>query len=515
MRETTEFEHYVDEVEGIENESSQMGKGLGIIGAAYGGIPVAKWAARRTPFVQKAIASRASTANNILKGYYAAGVSSLDKLMLQKDHFFGSNRSELRDTAKFLKQAHADATQELLLHGKGRPLKGTVRHMAGMALRELDMINEILPAGEKIDPRNLVKNGQVSEKDVNKILNLIKSGKIPYGSPGELLQTIKLDYMYERQNLQPDKVVGGIGAQKRQTRHEIVKTELNKAVTDQPFDQKKLKAAGYSVPEKQITKNVFKGPHAGVAAKWQLLPQDRITISSFTDSAIGSMGGVDKAPISLANKKDSMFKLAEYVTKNAKDLNNPKEVFEWAKHRAASFGTSRHLLDASSRIHPQDDYIRAVERFMKSYYVKNGRLHINFSPDFKPSYLLGGVNTDGIFWKKKNGQVGWSMLTTDKYDLKGPEEVVGEGGVQRRRHITIHSHASSKADNLFKKPNAYVANSQILKDAIKNKDMTQAFQAMKRLGKNTSKRIIAEFGSKHWANRHLLKLVKMIVTRRA
>ena len=95
MKESTLLEHYKDEVDGIDNESSGsgVGAGLGILGVAYGGVPVAKWAARRTPFIQKAIASRASTANNILKGYYAAGVSSFDKLMLQKDHFFGSNRS--------------------------------------------------------------------------------------------------------------------------------------------------------------------------------------------------------------------------------------------------------------------------------------------------------------------------------------------------------------------------------------------------------------------------------------
>ena len=504
----SELEHFQDELDGIDNDSSGISAGLGALGVAYSGVPIAKWLARRTPFVQRAITNKAAYANNILEGYYNAGVTSADKLMLQKNHFFGSNRSEIRDTARFLKQAHADATQELFVHGQGRPLKGVTRHTGGMALRELDMINNTLPRSERIDARSLLKNGNIDEKDVNKVLNLIKKGKIPYGSPGELLETIKLDYMYEKQNvLQKD--IGGIGSQSRKLRHERIKTELVKAVSDQPYNESILKESGYSNPQKQIVKNVFQGPHADAAKKWNLLPHDRISISSFTE-----MG--DKRPLSMANKKDSMFKLADFVTRNAKNLHDPKEVFSLVKERAVSFGTSRNLADYTSIIHPQDDYNRAVERFMKSHYVKNNKLYINYSPDFKPSYLLGGVNTDGVFWKKpgRKDKVAFSLLTTDKYDLKGPEEVVGEGGVQRRRHLTIHSQASSPNDKLFKQPGEYVPNRQKFRNALDEGNVTKALKSLKKMSKVTAKRILSEYGSKHWANRHLLKLFKTIITRR-
>jgi len=476
---------------------------LGGLLAAYGGIPVLKTAARYNPMLQRKLAEMSSRANNIVEGVYGPGVSSFDKFKMFTNHIVGKNKSENMDAARLLKQAYADYTQDITKpFTAGRPIKGMVRHTRGFSGQTLDMINEVLPRlGEKpINVANIMKYGDVDFKDIVKVQKAVNSGLIHQKSIGELLAGINLDVKYARQEELGRPI--SVSGEKRKLSHERLKSETTRYVQGQPYDSKILIEEGYSKPVEVKAKHIFRGVHKDALPKWGFTPNDRVSYSMFFDSS-------NKKTLSLANTKDSQFKIAEYVVNNVKNLNNRKEVLKAVQARASQFGTSKFLMDKSSKIHSQDDFMKAAQRFLNNYYIKDNKLHINYSPNYKPNYFLGGVNTDAVLWKggRSGKKLLYSILTTDKYDLSGPEEILGEGGIQKNRHLTVHAHGNA---NQFVAPKPYVSSVVKLRNAIKNNDKSEALKQAKKAGISASKRVIAEFGSKHWANRHLLALLKRI-----
>jgi len=286
----------------------------------------------------------------------------------------------------------------------------------------------------------------------------------------------------------------GLGKAKRILRHEELKNQMVKHVMKKDVNVKSLVANGLSEPQKTNVRTLFRGHERANTAGWKLHPDVNVTVSN-----ILNVGG-DKAQLSKAIKKDSMWRLGEYVAQNVKDLNNPVEVRAAVEARASTLGLNATL--KQNRLHHSVTSIDGeIDRFMKNYRVtKDGKLNITFANQYKPHYLSGGTNTSATFWKGdknrwiklKNGQklkVGPKLhheyLLTDKYDMLNYEHL------QKRQHFNIAHHTTTASKNKTAKDFVRLALRDKITDAFRRGDKKEllrlvgkgAFKAARFIGR--------------------------------
>lgn len=203
--------------------------------------------------------------------------------------------------------------------------------------------------------------------------------------------------------LNPDEdwIVHQYGSKKRLLRHEKLMTENIKMIMGEAPDIDVLRQNGLSAPVKTDIKRLFKG-HEFAAEKWGAWSDKHITASNVLDT------GSDRSALLSSAKRDPQFAMARDVANSTADLNNPAEVRAAAKNSLNKFDWGKSV-PKSMRHH---SYVRSaaeveeiLESFMKNYRVDGKRISINFSPQYKPHILMGGVNADVNFVRKESRKV--------------------------------------------------------------------------------------------------------------
>jgi len=421
----------------------------------------------------------AKYANNIIKGFYDKGMKPFDKLMLQWHHFgFGDpeQASQFKDAQAFINKYNDEI--KFLQTGEGRHSSG---HAIG-AMEELDTmlgkkegwkkVGRYVPLkgtnrfhrvyDRKLEPTN--------HRLLKRLQQAIKSDKVRYSTLGHLNHEIKLAHQQDMTDW------GGGHYAQSSTRHdirsEIAKTELVEHVTDGNANYHKLKhEGGISKPVKMNAGHFFQH-HSNM---WpDLKSHDNITVSKIIHQG-------DHTKQIGAAKRSPLYRIARHVYSRVDDLNDRKAVMKAAMDRAGTMGTSR-FKDYYEKLHPNAEGPKeAVEDFMRRYQVTpDGKLVINFSPDYKPHKLLGGVNAniilshkrtknqnvpdfakqkilnsktirnkhdyDNYIMSDKRGlgtKIHQEILVTDMYDIAG-------SGAQGTKHLTYAYHnTDTNAKNNF------------------------------------------------------------------
>jgi hypothetical protein len=500
----SDFQRDLDNKKGLLDYafSSNAGIAAGVGGAAYVGSPLLKTAIRHTAPVQRYLSKAGTQASTMIGGYYAPGAEK-GKLAFQHIFGIGGEKNVNKETINFLTNAIADqkegtALGEFKAPKKGRPKIGAKGHKFGMASELLDDVNRALPSNQRIGTPFETHSGlrwdytKVNPNDVTvikKIQSVVHSGKLGVKSVAEANFFINEQAIKERALVTGDTAF--TGKANRQLRHERAKTEFVKHIHGQRPNLKIIKDAGFSAPEQSSAKNIFKGIHKDVmgnakrgVAGWGLNPFDRITVSQVISQS-------DKTALTRGLKKEVNYIIGEYVTKNAKNINSIAERRKLVTNIVNRMATGRHGL-TTIPIHPQSPQFQTIiDDFMKKSYVKNGRLHMNFSPSYKPHFFMGGTNANAVFYKNINGKFKYDILVSDKYDMLKPEKVVG-GRIQRKRHFTVSHHTNDKRQVKGRKvqglyrPTKYSSDIAKFKEAVRAGDKSDIIKYGKKVGRKAT-----------------------------
>ena len=152
-----------------------------------------------------------------------------------------------------------------------------------------------------------------------------------------------------------------------------------------------------SNPVKTKAGHFFKD-HGVPQKAWGLESLDNMTVSEIVDES-------DKRRVMSASRRQPTYKIAEYVMQNA-DINDPKSILKHANDRARDFSYKSGGWDGKSKIHASSSgWEYELKRFLNSYTVKDGNLHINFSADWKPHEYIGGNNVQVKFFKGRHKEI--------------------------------------------------------------------------------------------------------------
>ena len=167
--------------------------------------------------------------------------------------------------------------------------------------------------------------------------------------------------------LNPDEdwIVHQYGSKKRLLRHEKLMTENIKMIMGEAPDIDVLRQNGLSAPVKTDIKRLFKG-HEFAAEKWGAWSDKHITASNVLEVRAAAKNSLNK--------------------------------FDWGKSVPKSMRHHSYVRSAA-------EVEEILESFMKNYRVDGKRISINFSPQYKPHILMGGVNADVNFVRKESRKV--------------------------------------------------------------------------------------------------------------
>jgi hypothetical protein len=278
--------------------------------------------------------------------------------------------------------------------------------------------------------------------------------------------------------------------------------------------------AGFSQPVQTSAGNIFRGVHKDAAKAWNIPEYARTTVSTVANQS-------DKRVLTKQLRKEFHFRGAKNVVNSlsAKQLKSSKQVrkaiTEFVNREFASGGRK------DFRLHPslyKKSRAELIDDFMKRYKVKGSKLHINFSPNFKPHYFMGGTNANAVLWKGKKrytypkganitkggvpskGIIGkkvyHDVLISDRYDMLSPEKYTG-GRAQKRRHFTTHhitDYQKTRRGKTYKglyRPTTYKSDIAALQKAIKTGDFTKVRKYAKNLGKKSIPYLKGRYGAKH------------------
>jgi hypothetical protein len=145
------------------------------------------------------------------------------------------------------------------------------------------------------------------------------------------------------------------------------------------------------------------------------------------------------------------------------------------------------IIDDFIRVHPQTSIDDVIDNFMKNSYVKKGRLHMNFSPTYKPHYFMGGTNANAVFYKNPTGKFKYDILISDQYDVMKSDKILG-GGIEKKKHFTVSHHTNDKRQVKGKKvqglyrPTKYSSDIAKFKEALRAGDKGDIIKYGKKVG---------------------------------
>jgi len=213
----------------------------------------------------------------------------------------------------------------------------------------------------------------------------------------------------------------------REIRHERLAQEMIDWTESGVVNVKRLEQNGLSKPIVTDMKTAFgisevgskMDSHSRVTSAWggNLDKNSTVSISQILD-----VGG-DKGVITKSVRRDHIYQMGEYVTAHADDLTDLKEVRKLATVRFNSMiGDKAFGATMYNRLHPHlgdrlvkdwDGTVKKeVDRFMNTfrYNKKTGIVNIMYSPNYKPHYLVGGVNAS-VNFRKSTGTIGRNIGT--------------------------------------------------------------------------------------------------------
>jgi hypothetical protein len=222
----------------------------------------------------------------------------------------------------------------------------------------------------------------------------------------------------------------------RNLRHERLAQEMIDWTEKGTLNVERLEKNGLSKPKLTDMKNAFGSgnnfdDHAGVMKRWGsgLTPDTKISTSKILD-----VGGDLKA-ITGSATRDAQYQMAEYVTRFA-DLSNPDDIKSKAYERIYGMKNSKNLRTAKwNTLHKNvTDIDKEVTQFLQNFTVnkKGGFTNINFSPQFKPHYLAGGVNASVNMKLSRYNNIQRNILISDKYDV-----ILENDPFQRKVHFNV------------------------------------------------------------------------------
>ena len=223
---------------------------------------------------------------------------------------------------------------------------------------------------------------------------------------------------------------------KRAHRHEKLAQEMIDWTENGKVNVERLRRNGLSKPVLTDVKNAFGSgnaldDHSRVMKAWgsSLSPSSKISVSKILD-----VGG-DRMAITGSATRDAQYQMAEFVTRFAK-LDDLKDVEKHARQRIYSMQTQKGLPTAKwNKLHKNiTDIDNEVATFMKNYRYnkKTGIVNIMFSPQYKPHYLVGGVNASVNMRRTRYGNVTRNILVSDKYDV-----LLQNDPFQRKVHFNV------------------------------------------------------------------------------
>ena len=531
---------YIKEQAGEALRNPYVSIPLGVAATSYAGAPVIQSGLQRLNLLQRYLGEKGQRASTIIQGFYAPGAK---KGKLARHHFKHNPNLE---SVKLLKTAQADYLEKELAgdyrpYKKGRPAKDTIRHKWGHAKFKLDEINHHLknmgekPIGRQVMPGvyDYSNIDTQDAKNVQKIQRVVNSGRLTYGEQSVAQINFGVDEQAAKQQVgvKPDDLSQKVGAKGRKYRHEIGKSEFTKHVHGMKVNPANITKAGFSQPVQTSVGNIFKGVHKDAAKAWNVPDYARTTVSTITNNS-------DKTAVTKQLKKEFHFRGAKNVVNSlsTKQLRSPKQV-----RKAITEFTNKEFASGGRkdfRLHPslyKKSRTELIDDFMNRYKVKGSKLHINFSPDFKPHYFMGGTNANAVLWKAKKrytlpkganvtrggvpvkgimgSKVYHDVLISDRYDMLSPEKYTG-GRAQKRRHFTTHhitDYQKTRKGKTYKglyRPTTYKSDIGALKQAIKTGDFTNVRKHAKNLGKKSIPYLKSRYGAKH----PLVALVKAGLT---
>jgi len=506
------------------------------LGAAIGATPEVARRTGLTNLLQLGMFN-ASEQSTKIGGYYNPGA---DKIGKQLDHFGlrqsipkglekihpilaqGPTSDANRQVVQFLKNAQADS-----MPGTDYEKSSTkaLPHKKGLAIQrlvELEVAADV-PIGERTVRSGPLYNDSIrnpidptNPKQVRRIQGLLRDPKVKellnISTPAQLNAEINADFA-DRGNYSSTTA-------RRWNRHEKISEELIKHVNNKKnVDYARMAEAGVSEPQLTQANKVFKN-HPKALQLW-----DTVGERNVTHSAVGHVMREDKKGLAKGNKKgkiigirdiggdrlqllksgsrDMQYAMGKKVAKFA-NLNSVKSIKEVATLAAEQFIDSPEMVFESKRkMHPSvESYKSEIDRFMNNYRIDKGKLHINFSPRYKPHFLLGGVNADATFWRGPRGGLKSSLLVSDFYDLGTFEKLAA----QRNTHITTAFRSDDKQalKDYYQSLENSPSNTQRLKTAIQDKDG----DSIKKYAKSTIKRTGQKVGRAVYTKNPIVNTLK-------
>jgi len=480
-----------------QEEYKELAKKLGLGAAGTAGV----WtAAGATPRMLQRTGLSGSLQDKILKpqyqstkikDFYSAGANKM-KLAFEHMGVF-SPSDEVRQVERLLERAlgdHKISTGSVNATTKsGRYLSQTKNLIHGHGEHAIKLVEEFDRDVRSWSPKEL--KARFNNPEYKKqFLNAIRSKRLSFQTPAQANAMID-ELILSDKNLNPAyNRVKSLKSTQMHIRHEKAAQELVRhSLGKKNVDYDRLNRAGITKPVKTTVGKIFER-HVGAMQAWKdadgLLPEHNITHSSVNRAV-----GADHVKLIGSATKDAKYKLAHHVMKSGIDINNPKEVQKLLKEFSYSF-SQKGSFSAPFKLHPQDPHIDDIVKwFTRNYAVNGNELRINFSPQYKPHYLLGGVNADVILTKGPRGGITREILVSDLYDLtQAPAQ---------QRHITT-AHSTQKQSNLGKSSNQLYQDSlKPFKQNLSKKEIVtnQLKRAGRRLGKNNPLYQVSKVGGKY------------------
>jgi len=435
---------YIDESEQIDFKSlNELNKeyqvNLGKIGdiAKFGGVAYTgsalTYQGLKYSGLGTAMGKRAGKMSTIVETFYDKGKTKLDKQKLMVQHLINNESDEIQKIVKH----HAPI------------LKNSSPKMQEQIIRD-----EMNKWGDKTFAEHRAR------LDIEKYE---RTANVKYGgnTSGYKLTTLK-----------------------RAHRHEKLAQEMINWTENGTYNKNRLIANGLSEPVLTDMKSAF-GTGEGLSDHSRVLTQHGRTLhpdSKISISNILDVGG-DKRAIVKSVRRDAQYQMAEHVMKYA-DLDDPKSIKKYAKQRILSMqGTKKLGRTSANTLHAHiDDLDLEVKKFMQSfrYNKKTGIASIVLSPQYKPHYLVGGVNAS-VNLRKSKGRVlrkhikgglpskniKTDILISDKYDV-----LTNNDPFQKKVHFNVVTSRDVRRISAREK----------LRTAIKAKKWSVAIQKALRLG---------------------------------
>lgn len=412
-------------LEESDNLLSGVVKTTAIGGAVFGGSALIKGSPAHN-LLSRTVVPVARRINNIASPFYKKGVN---KGIAFAHHGI---TSEYKDVQRLITEAQKVYTNP--------PMREFINSDKNAYTEMLDSINDtrkqlkLKPLGilnqdgtrdySKLHPQSLKLYGQISNP---KVLKAMRAKGL--SSVGSIIA--KADEYTEIDRIRsPGESFKKTGRMSRIYRHEELKNALVKHVGGielDDLDKRAFKLRGLTVPQQSTVAKMFPkklygnnkviNPHFEVFQKWKLLETQKVTFSQLTNAG-------DKGVLTSSIKNSNVNHFHEYVANRLHQDSvkpNKNSVIKYGKEylgkRLAEQKENPFAYkEKYGKIHTDDKLGKAINYFTKNAKIRNGMYYINFSPENKPHFLMGGVNVNsGLGYVK--GKLRHDRLVTDMYDV--------------------------------------------------------------------------------------------------